>query len=211
MEKGLPTATLDEGLTFETEAMVPLIGSTISKNLIFPLFMNQRLSKDPGVTDTTIQPKPVQRIGVLGAGTHGGRNCRCKHPQRYTCCHVGQHAKALEKGVGGIAAGFKGLVEKGRMKPDDLWLLVRSARLNAVGSLGNVAECDVVVEAIVENEEVKTSVYNNWNHCCGRNASLASNTSTISITRMATALKNPARFAGLHFFNPVERMPAGRG
>src|SRR5439155_23826524 len=108
-------------------------------------------------------------------------------------------------GIAGIAAGFKGLVEKGRMKPDDL--VAALSRLGATATLASLADCDVVIEAIVENEKAKIDLYKQLEPLLRPDAIVASNTSTISITRMAGALKQPERFAGMHFFNPVERMP----
>src|SRR5207244_1914222 len=62
---------LEEGLRIETDLFVPLVGSPISRNLIAVFFMTQRLQKDPGVADASVQPRPVERVGVLGAGLMG--------------------------------------------------------------------------------------------------------------------------------------------
>lgn len=196
---------LDVGLTFETEAMLPLIGSPIAKNLIAVFFMNQKLAKDPGVADASIQPKSVKRVGVLGAGIMGAGIASANVRKGIPVVMLDSNPQALEKGVGGIAMGLKGLVDRGRMKPEDL--VAALARLGTAAALGNMSECDVVIEAVVENEGVKTALYKQLEPMLRPDAILASNTSTISITRMGKALEKPERFAGMHFFNPVEKMP----
>src|SRR5439155_2383804 len=79
-------------------------------------------------------------------------------------------------------------------------------RLNTTTNLAQMADRDLVIEAVVENEAVKTSLYRELQPLLKDDAILASNTSTISITRMAAAWKRPENFAGMHFFNPVDRM-----
>jgi 3-hydroxyacyl-CoA dehydrogenase/enoyl-CoA hydratase/3-hydroxybutyryl-CoA epimerase/3-hydroxyacyl-CoA dehydrogenase/enoyl-CoA hydratase/3-hydroxybutyryl-CoA epimerase/enoyl-CoA isomerase len=204
IEKGC-NRPLDEGLKFETEAMVPLVGSPISRSLIAVFFMNQKIAKDTGVADATIQPMAVKRVGVLGAGIMGAGIASAHVRKGVPAVVLDSNPQALEKGIAGIAAGFKGLVEKGRMKPDDL--VAALARLGTAGSLSNLSECDVVIEAIVENEQAKVAMYKQLEPLLRPDAILASNTSTISITRMAQSVSKPERFAGMHFFNPVERMP----
>jgi 3-hydroxyacyl-CoA dehydrogenase/enoyl-CoA hydratase/3-hydroxybutyryl-CoA epimerase/3-hydroxyacyl-CoA dehydrogenase/enoyl-CoA hydratase/3-hydroxybutyryl-CoA epimerase/enoyl-CoA isomerase len=204
IEKGC-NKPLDEGLKAESEAFLPLVGSPINKGLIAVFFMNQKVSKDPGVADASIQPKKVTRVGVLGAGIMGAGIAAAHVRKGIPAVVLDSNPQALEKGIGGIAKGFKGLVEKGRMKPDDL--VAALARLGTTATLASLSDCDVVVEAIVENEQAKTGLYKQLEPLLKSDAILASNTSTISITRMAQALKNPERFAGMHFFNPVERMP----
>ncbi len=204
IEKGC-NRPLDEGLTAETDAMIPLVGSPISKNLIAVFFMMQRLSKDPGVADAAVLPRKVMRVGVLGAGIMGAGIAGAHVRKGIPVVLLDNNPQAMERGIAGIAAGLKAQVDKGRMKPEDL--VAALARLGAAASLANVAECDVVIEAIVENEETKTAMYKQLEPLLKPDAILASNTSTISITRMAQSLAKPERFAGLHFFNPVEKMP----
>jgi 3-hydroxyacyl-CoA dehydrogenase/enoyl-CoA hydratase/3-hydroxybutyryl-CoA epimerase/3-hydroxyacyl-CoA dehydrogenase/enoyl-CoA hydratase/3-hydroxybutyryl-CoA epimerase/enoyl-CoA isomerase len=111
---------------------------------------------------------------------------------------------ALEKGVGNITRSLQGRVEIARMTPQEAALAL--ARLSTSMTLGALADRDVVIEAIVENEEAKVGIYREVEPLLPEGAILASNTSTISITRMAKSVKHPERFAGMHFFNPVDRM-----
>jgi 3-hydroxyacyl-CoA dehydrogenase/enoyl-CoA hydratase/3-hydroxybutyryl-CoA epimerase/3-hydroxyacyl-CoA dehydrogenase/enoyl-CoA hydratase/3-hydroxybutyryl-CoA epimerase/enoyl-CoA isomerase len=106
--------------------------------------------------------------------------------------------------VSNITRGVMGRVEIGRMSPADAATAL--ARLSTSLSIQSLADRDVVIEAIVENEEAKVKLYGELQKVLMPGAILASNTSTISITRMANAVADPARFAGMHFFNPVDRM-----
>jgi 3-hydroxyacyl-CoA dehydrogenase/enoyl-CoA hydratase/3-hydroxybutyryl-CoA epimerase/3-hydroxyacyl-CoA dehydrogenase/enoyl-CoA hydratase/3-hydroxybutyryl-CoA epimerase/enoyl-CoA isomerase len=195
---------LEEGVKVETEAFLPLSGSPVSRNLIAVFFMTQRLQKDPGVTDPSVKPREVSRVGVIGAGLMGagiaGANIRRGVPVLMLDSAPG----ALEKGVGAIAKVMQTRVEIGRMKPEEV--LAALTRLNTTMNLSMMADRDVVIEAVVENEAVKTQLYRDLQPILRDDAILASNTSTISITRMAAAWKRPENFAGMHFFNPVDRM-----
>ena len=112
--------------------------------------------------------------------------------------------QALEKGVAAVTKSLMGRVQIGRMTAEEaagsLALLSTSMTPQAL------ADRDVVIEAIVENEVAKTKLFGEIEKLLPPGAILASNTSTISITRMAQSVRNPERFAGMHFFNPVDRM-----
>jgi 3-hydroxyacyl-CoA dehydrogenase/enoyl-CoA hydratase/3-hydroxybutyryl-CoA epimerase/enoyl-CoA isomerase len=193
---------LDEGLKVETDAFAPLVGSPISKNLIAVFFMTQRLQKDPGVPDAA--PRDVGRVGVLGAGIMGSGIAGAHVRRGVPALMLDNDTKALEKGVGAIVKVMQGRVEIGRMTQEDV--LRSMGLLNTTGNLSLMSDCDVAIEAVVENEEVKTKLYRDLQSILKPDAILASNTSTISITRMARATARPENFAGMHFFNPVDRM-----
>jgi 3-hydroxyacyl-CoA dehydrogenase/enoyl-CoA hydratase/3-hydroxybutyryl-CoA epimerase/enoyl-CoA isomerase len=195
---------LEEGLKAEADAFVPLVGSPISRNLIAIFFMTQRLQKDAGVSDAKVQPKAVERVGVIGAGIMGA-GIAGAHVRRGIPVEMLDSApQALEKGVAAITQSMAGRIKIGRMSEAEL--VAALGRLSTVGSLAALADRDVVIEAVVENEAVKTQLYRDLKPILGPDAILASNTSTISITRMAQAAPKPENFAGMHFFNPVDRM-----
>jgi 3-hydroxyacyl-CoA dehydrogenase/enoyl-CoA hydratase/3-hydroxybutyryl-CoA epimerase/3-hydroxyacyl-CoA dehydrogenase/enoyl-CoA hydratase/3-hydroxybutyryl-CoA epimerase/enoyl-CoA isomerase len=196
---------LDEGLKVETEAFLPLTGSPVSRNLIGIFFLRGRLQKDSGVADPSIKPRKVDRVGVFGAGIMGAGIAGANIRRGVPVLLLDSSAPALEKGVGAIARVMQTRVEIGRMKPEEV--LAALTRLNTTMNLALMADRDVVIEAVVENEGVKTKLYRDLQPVVVRDdAILASNTSTISITRMAGAWKRPENFAGMHFFNPVDRM-----
>jgi 3-hydroxyacyl-CoA dehydrogenase/enoyl-CoA hydratase/3-hydroxybutyryl-CoA epimerase/enoyl-CoA isomerase len=196
--------TLEEGLRAETDHFVPLAGSPVSRNLIAVFFLGQRLQKDPGVADANVKPREVRAVGVLGAGIMGAGIAGAHVRRGIPVMLLDSAAPALEKGVAGIARVMQGRVEIGRMTPAEV--VAALGRLSATSALSAMADCDVVIEAIVENEAAKVAVYNELQPVLRPDAILASNTSTISITRMARSVARPELFAGMHFFNPVDRM-----
>lgn len=203
IEKGC-NLPLEQGLQIETESFVPLVGSPISRNLIAVFFMTQRLQKDPGVADPSIQPKSVERVGVLGAGIMGGGIAGAHIRRGIPVALMDSVPHALEKGVVAITKVMQTRIDIGRMKNEEL--VVALGRLSTTGSLATMADRDVVIEAVVENEATKVDLYRQLEPALRPDAILASNTSTISITRMAKSVPRPEQFAGMHFFNPVDRM-----
>jgi len=203
IEKGC-NLPLTDGLKVETEQFVPLVGSSISKNLIAVFFLQQKIAKDPGVADPSVKPREVERVGVLGAGIMGSGIAGAHVRRGVPVLMLDSVQAALEKGVGTITKSLLARVEIGRMKPAEV--MGALGKLNTTMNLKLMADGDVVIEAVVENETVKTQTYRELQGILGDQAILASNTSTISITRMAKAWKKPENFAGLHFFNPVDRM-----
>ena len=195
---------LADGLKIETDGFVPLVGSPISKNLIAIFFMTQRLQKDPGVADPSIQPKNVERVGVLGAGIMGSGIAGAHIRRGLPVLMLDSVPGALEKGLAAITKVMKSRIDIGRMTPDDM--LQALSILGTTNNLSLMADRDVVIEAVVENEAVKTQIYRDLKPLLRPDAILASNTSTISITRMAKSTAKPENFAGMHFFNPVDRM-----
>jgi 3-hydroxyacyl-CoA dehydrogenase / enoyl-CoA hydratase / 3-hydroxybutyryl-CoA epimerase / enoyl-CoA isomerase len=196
--------TLEEGLKVEAEQFVKLVGSPISRNLIAVFFLTQRLQKDPGVSNVSVQPKTVQQVGVLGAGTMGSGIAMAHVRRGIPAVILDKLPAALEKGVSFIAKSLQGRVAIGRMSSDEATAAL--ARLSTGMSLSAVADHDVVIEAITENEEAKVNTYRQLQKVLRPDVILASNTSAISITRMAKSVERPENFAGMHFFNPVDRM-----
>jgi 3-hydroxyacyl-CoA dehydrogenase/enoyl-CoA hydratase/3-hydroxybutyryl-CoA epimerase/3-hydroxyacyl-CoA dehydrogenase/enoyl-CoA hydratase/3-hydroxybutyryl-CoA epimerase/enoyl-CoA isomerase len=195
---------LEDGLKAETEQFVKLVGSPISRNLIAVFFMTQRLAKDPGVSDASVQPRAVHQVGVLGAGIMGAGIAGAHVRRGVPALLIDTIPQALEKGVANIAKSMQGRVEIGRMTASDM--VGALARLSTALAQSALADRDVVIEAIIENEEAKVHTYREVQKVLRPGAILASNTSTISITRMAKSVEHPENFAGMHFFNPVDRM-----
>lgn len=195
---------LEKGLAAETDAFVPLLGSTISRNLIAIFFMSQRLQKDPGVADSSIQPREVNRVGVIGAGIMGSGIAGAHIRRGIPALMLDVSPQALDKGIAAITKVLQGRLEAGRTTQAEI--VQALTLLGTTQNLAMLTDRDVVIEAVVENEEVKKNLYRELQPHLSADAILASNTSTISITRMADVVKKPETFAGLHFFNPVDRM-----
>jgi 3-hydroxyacyl-CoA dehydrogenase/enoyl-CoA hydratase/3-hydroxybutyryl-CoA epimerase/3-hydroxyacyl-CoA dehydrogenase/enoyl-CoA hydratase/3-hydroxybutyryl-CoA epimerase/enoyl-CoA isomerase len=195
---------LEQGLEAESAAFAPLVGSTISRNLIAGFFMTQRLQKDPGVADAKVQPRPVERVGVLGAGLMGAGIAGAHIRRGIPVALLDSVPQAVDKGVAAITQVMQARVDIGRMTPAEV--VAALGRLSTTASLSAMADRDVVIEAIIENEAAKVALYRELQPLLTPDAILASNTSTISISRMARSVARPESFAGMHFFNPVDRM-----
>jgi 3-hydroxyacyl-CoA dehydrogenase/enoyl-CoA hydratase/3-hydroxybutyryl-CoA epimerase/3-hydroxyacyl-CoA dehydrogenase/enoyl-CoA hydratase/3-hydroxybutyryl-CoA epimerase/enoyl-CoA isomerase len=203
MRQGL-NLPLDEGLRVEREVAMEVTGSEISSNLIGVFFMNSELARDRGVASTSAESVQVDRVGVLGAGLMGSGIATAHARAGIVSGMVDVDDQRLADGVQRAAQVVQSRIQIGRATASDLQALL--SHLNTSTSQRMFADCDVVVEAITENEQLKTDMYRQIAGDLKPGAILASNTSTISITRMAEAAPDPQRFAGMHFFFPVDRM-----
>lgn len=143
-------------------------------------------------------------IGVVGGGTMGRGIVQLFAQAGHTVrCHDAQ-AGAAAKAVDSVLAMIGKLVEKGRVTPDAFDRI--RGRISACESLAQLAGCDVIVEAIVEDLGVKRDLFRALEAVVGPDTILASNTSSLTVAEIAAACERPQRVAGLHFFNPVPLM-----
>jgi 3-hydroxyacyl-CoA dehydrogenase/enoyl-CoA hydratase/3-hydroxybutyryl-CoA epimerase/3-hydroxyacyl-CoA dehydrogenase/enoyl-CoA hydratase/3-hydroxybutyryl-CoA epimerase/enoyl-CoA isomerase len=202
MQQGL-NRPLDEGLEIERECARQIVGSEIAGNMIRIFFMQTRVSQDAG-GPTGTEPWTVNRVGVLGAGLMGAGIATAHARRGIPATMIDVDNDRLSGGLKSAADVVKSRIKIGRATQEDLGTMM--VMLSTATSHAALAGCDVVIEAVTENEELKTEIYGQLSEAIGPDTILASNTSTISITRMAEAAPDPERFAGMHFFNPVDRM-----
>jgi 3-hydroxybutyryl-CoA dehydrogenase len=146
----------------------------------------------------------IQTIGVIGAGTMGHGIAQVAAQSGYDVVLVDLAPQALEKGLAQIGKGYERLVAKGKLSAEDRdRALARITTQTQVSSLG---DADLVVEAVVERLEVKRSLLEELDRTCPAKTILATNTSSISITKLAAATKRPGKVIGMHFMNPVPLM-----
>ena len=146
----------------------------------------------------------MNTIGVIGAGQMGAGIAQVSAAAGYRVILSDVDRARAEGGKAGIAKALGRLVEKEKIAAD-----VRDATLGKIDPVGDVAamaECDLVIEAATEREDVKRRIFESVGKGLRGDAILASNTSSIPITRLAQASPDPARFIGVHFFNPVPVM-----
>ncbi|MBX3659421.1 MAG: 3-hydroxyacyl-CoA dehydrogenase [Ramlibacter sp.] len=143
-------------------------------------------------------------IGIVGAGAMGRGIAQIAAQSGSAVLLFDTQPDAVSKAQAAVGSQWDKLQEKGRMAPADVQ--AAKARLQAAGSLGALAGCDLVVEAIVERLDVKKAVFAELEGIVGETAVLATNTSSLSVTAIAAGLKRPQQFAGFHFFNPVPLM-----
>ena len=147
---------------------------------------------------------PITTIGVVGAGTMGRGIAQLfvQAGHRVRCFDAMEGAAA--RAVDAVNSMLGKLADKGRIAPDALPGL--RANLSAAARIDDLADCDVVIEAIVEDLGVKRELFKKLEAIVGPDAVLASNTSSLTVTDIAAACERPGRVAGLHFFNPVPLM-----
>ena len=146
----------------------------------------------------------IQTLGVVGAGTMGNGIAQVGVQSGYRVQLVDVNAAALERGVANLNRGLDKLHSKGKLSAEDLE--AARQRLQTGTSLQALADCDLVVEAVVEKLEVKSAVLRQLDELCKPETLLATNTSSISITRLAAATRRPEKVIGMHFMNPVPLM-----
>jgi len=146
----------------------------------------------------------IQIIGVLGAGQMGSGIAQVAAAAGWAVRLADANLALAEKARGKIKGGLDKLVEKGRLAADAAAATV--ARITPVGDLADLADCDLVIEAATENVELKLELFRALDAAVKPEGLLASNTSSISLTRIAAATRRPERVVGLHFFNPVPVM-----
>ncbi|HVR09784.1 MAG TPA: 3-hydroxybutyryl-CoA dehydrogenase [Thermoanaerobaculia bacterium] len=146
----------------------------------------------------------IGRIGVVGAGTMGHGIAQVAVASGYEVVLADTAPAALERGAAQVAKGLGRLVDKGKLAAAERDQAL--ARLATAGDLGAFAQVDLAIEAVVERLEVKLAVLAELDSACPPHAILATNTSSISITRLAAATRRPAQVIGMHFMNPVPLM-----
>jgi 3-hydroxybutyryl-CoA dehydrogenase len=146
----------------------------------------------------------IKKVGVLGCGLMGAGIAEVCAKSGYETVVREVKQEFLDKGMGRIGKSLDRALSKGKIDQearDETW-----GRLSGTVDLGDLAECDVVIEAIVENLEAKRTTFSELDGIVGPETLFASNTSSLTITDIVTATARPERFVGLHFFNPVPVM-----
>ncbi len=195
---------LSEGLAAETAAAAAVFGSPIAANLIGVFFGQTRLGRDPGVSDPSIKPLAIKRAGVLGAGLMGSGIATAFARSNIPTAMVDVDDARIADGLKRATEVVVSRVKIGRATPEDVATML--AHLNTSTSQSVFADADILIEAVTEDEAVKTAMFAELAKVMKPGAILASNTSTISITRMAESAPDPSKFIGMHFFSPVDRM-----
>ena len=150
----------------------------------------------------------IKKVGVLGCGLMGSGIAQVCATSGFDVTVLEVEQKYLDKGFAGIEKSLAKFaerpVEKGGITPQQKD--ETRARLKGTTNKADLANCDIIIEAIIENVEEKKKMYASLDSIIKKDAIFASNTSSISVTELLTAVKRPERFIGLHFFNPVPLM-----
>jgi 3-hydroxybutyryl-CoA dehydrogenase len=146
----------------------------------------------------------IEKVGVLGCGLMGAGIAEVSARSGYETVVREVSDSLLEKGLARIHGSLGRAVDKGKLDADTRDQTL--GRITGTVGLADLADCDLVVEAIVENLEEKLATFRNLNDAVQERAIFASNTSSLTITQLAMGSGRPERFVGLHFFNPVPVM-----
>jgi len=201
----------EKGLSFDIEADIEMevglfadcVVSDVAKYLI-GIFLNSRSAgRLPRIEG--VKPGKIKKVVMLGGGVMGSGivSVLIKHGYETVLWDISD--KALEKGVAAVRKTYDYPIKKNMMKPSDLESML-AKQLTASTLLEAAKDADLVIEAVVENMQVKQDIWKQLEKICPAHSVFATNTSALPITEMASILDDPGRMIGLHFFNPAHRM-----
>lgn len=188
-------------LALEAQAFAELSQSQQSKNLQHIFFLTDNSKK----LENKDKLPDIHRGAVLGAGVMGGGIAWLLAQNNQAPIMKDLTPEALELGLKQASQNFSGAVKKRKMTEDEFNRKMRS--ITPTLNFDGMKAVDLVIEAVVENMDIKKKVFAEVEKKVRPDCLLTSNTSSLSVEEMSKALENPSRFAGLHFFNPVNKMP----
>ncbi len=150
-----------------------------------------------------------KKVGVIGAGQMGNGIAQVVAAKKISVVMMDVSQEGLSKGLATIGASCDRLIKKEIMKPDEKTELLK--KIQATSKMSDLQDCDLVIEAATENFDLKLKIFKELDAAVNKDAVLCSNTSSISITKIASVTKRPQQVAGLHFMNPVPLMKLVEG
>jgi 3-hydroxybutyryl-CoA dehydrogenase len=146
----------------------------------------------------------IKKVGVAGCGLMGGGIVQTCAQSGYQVVVLEANETFLKKGLGAIENNLSKAVAKGKLPQTDMDAVLN--RIKGTLTVKDLADCDIIIEAIIEDLDLKKKLFTDLDGLCPQHTIFASNTSSIPIIEMAAATKRPEQFVGLHFFNPVPVM-----
>ena len=195
----------DTAHLIETRYFTELTTGQISKNLIGTFWFQLNEINAGGSRPQGFEPYVTRKVGVLGAGMMGAGIAFVSASAGIDVVLKDINLAAAEKGKAHSAALLDKKVARGQMTAEKREAVL--ARIQASESDADLAGCDLIIEAVFEDRELKANVSSAAQKIVGPDAVIASNTSTLPITGLATAVPDQSKFIGLHFFSPVDKMP----
>ncbi len=193
----------DTGVRTERKLFIELMGGVQSKAQRYLFFAEREAAKIPGIS-ADIKQRPIKKVGVIGAGTMGGGISMNFLSAGFPVVIVETSEAALTRGVGVVRGNYENTAKKGRLTAEaverNMGLLTPSL------SLDDLADCDLVIEAVFENMAIKKEIFAKLDAIVKPGAILASNTSYLNIDEIAAVTQRPGDVVGLHFFSPANVM-----
>ena len=193
----------DQGMAYERETFIALMMTPECKALRHAFFGERAASKIPDVPEDTPQ-RTVAKVAVIGAGTMGGGISMNFLNAGIPVVMLEMKQDALDRGVATIRKNYEAQVKKGKLKADKYE--ARMALLSTTLNYADIADADLVIEAVFEEMGVKEKVFKTLDEVCKPGAILASNTSTLDVDAIAAFTKRPQDVVGMHFFSPANVM-----
>ncbi|MEZ9489623.1 fatty acid oxidation complex subunit alpha FadB [Vibrio breoganii] len=194
----------DEALTIERENFIILTQTEVATSLV-GLFLNDQYIKGLAKKAAKASNTPTGRAGVLGAGIMGGGIAYQSALKGVPVLMKDIAQPSLDLGLDEASKLLNSRLQRGRIKADKVAKVLTSITPSL--HYAGIEQADVIIEAVVENPKIKASVLAEVEQYADKDAVITSNTSTIPINLLAKSLERPENFCGMHFFNPVHRMP----
>ena len=203
VEKASSGASFQEGIEFERQEFMKLMGGTQSAAQRYMFFAERQAAKvDDIPADTKL--RPIRKVGVIGAGTMGGGISMNFLSAGIPVTIVETAQEALDRGTGVIRRNYENSAKKGRFTQEKVEGMM--GILSPTLDLQALADCDLIIEAIYENMDVKKELFGKLDAIAKPGAILASNTSYLNIDGMAAVTSRPGDVIGMHFFSPANVM-----
>jgi 3-hydroxyacyl-CoA dehydrogenase/enoyl-CoA hydratase/3-hydroxybutyryl-CoA epimerase len=209
VERGL-TQSMEAGLAAERDGIAELLFTPTCRGLIGLFFQRERARSGEDwvhvleATKEEAQEKPAVRIGVIGGGVMGGGIAQLALQQGFPVVLKEINQELLDTAMSRLQKEFDGLVKKRRLRPAEA--AAAFAQITPAVDWQPLEKVDIAVEAATEREDIKRELFAELDRRLPEASILATNTSALSVERLAEATNRPDRVAGLHFFNPVHRM-----
>jgi 3-hydroxyacyl-CoA dehydrogenase/enoyl-CoA hydratase/3-hydroxybutyryl-CoA epimerase len=194
----------DTALRIESRWFAKILRSPEAAAMIRSLLVSMQELNKGARRPANEPPTSLKKIGIVGAGFMGAGIAQVSAAAGLQVVIVDRDQETADKGKAGLHKALSDRVMKGRMKgaERDEWL----ARISPTADYTELKDCDLVIEAVFEDRKVKSEVIAKIQAVIGEKVIFASNTSTLPISSLASEFKDPARFIGIHFFSPVDRM-----
>ena len=193
----------DEGMKTESKLFMELMTGAQSAAQQYFFFAERQAGKVPDVPKDTPEI-PIARVGVIGSGTMGGGIAMNMVNVGIPVTIVEVKQEALDRGLGVIRKNYENTARKGRISEVDVEQ--RCGLITGSLDLNDLADCDLIIEAVFENMTVKKDIFTRLDAIAKPGAVLASNTSALDINEIAAVTKRPESVIGLHFFSPANVM-----
>lgn len=197
------TRPFDDGLKKEKELYAQLVAGPQPAALQYAFFSERQIDKIPGLPADTA-PMDFRKIGVVGAGTMGGGIAMNFASIGLPVTLLETSQEALDRGLGVIRRNYESSASKGRISDAEAQAAI--AKLHGTLAIADLADCDLVIEAVFENMAVKKDIFARLDKTVKPGAILATNTSFLDVADIASATARPEAVLGMHFFSPANIM-----